>query len=49
VISEWFTKGAKAALGGMSRKALPPELRAADRIDDAEAWWSGFDSAKGTV
>jgi recombination protein RecT len=44
--TSWFALGAKAARDGMSRRALPPELRAADRTDDASAWWSGFDSVK---
>lgn len=43
-VSEWFAAGAKAARDGMSRKALPPELRAADRTDDASSWWDGHDS-----
>ncbi|HEY8066572.1 MAG TPA: recombinase RecT [Methylosinus sp.] len=42
----WFQIGAKAARDGMSRRGLPPELRTADRADDADAWFTGFDSVK---
>jgi recombination protein RecT len=42
----WFAAGAKAARAGMSRKALPPELRSPERADDAQAWFSGYDSVK---
>jgi hypothetical protein len=45
-VSEWFAKGAEAARAGMSRKALPPELRSPDRADDAAEWFSGYDSVK---
>lgn len=45
-VSEWFAIGAKAARDGMSRRGLPPELRTADRADDADAWFTGFDSVK---
>jgi hypothetical protein len=45
-VNEWFARGRKAARDGMSRRALPPELRAIDRADDADAWWAGFDSVK---
>lgn len=45
-MNEWFGKGAKAARDGISRKALPPELRSPERADDAAAWWGGFDSVK---
>jgi hypothetical protein len=45
-VNEWFARGSKAAADGMSRKALPPELRSPERADDAEAWFSGFDSVK---
>lgn len=44
--NQWFAEGAKAARAGMSRKALPPELRSPDRADDAAEWFSGYDSVK---
>lgn len=48
-VNEWFARGRKAAEDGMSRKALPPELRAADRADDAAQWLAGFNSTKGSA
>jgi hypothetical protein len=44
--NQWFAEGAKAARAGMSRKALPPELRSPDRADDAAEWFYGYDSVK---
>lgn len=40
----WFEKGAEAARNGMSLRAIPPEIRAPERADDAQAWRSGHAS-----
>ena len=47
VASKWFGEGARAADKGMSRKAMPPELRGNDRSDDASEWLRGYDSRRG--
>ncbi|WP_336801663.1 hypothetical protein [Kaistia sp. MMO-174] len=39
-------RGEAARQKGMSRKAVPPEYREADRSAEAAAWVEGFDSAK---
>jgi phage RecT family recombinase len=40
----WFAAGKKAAADGMSRRAVPPELRAEDRTKDLERWRAGYDA-----
>jgi hypothetical protein len=45
----WFKAGAEAAAKGMSRKALPPELRAEERKEDAARWLAGFDATHGAA
>lgn len=45
--SEWFRAGAAAADKGVSRKAIPPELRSDDHKEDAAEWQRGYDSRKG--
>jgi recombination protein RecT len=46
---EWFRAGAAAADNGVSRKALPPELRGDDRKEDAAEWLRGYDSRREIV
>ena len=40
----YFDAGKAAKAKGMSRRAIPGDLREEDRKDDAERWYAGYDS-----